>query len=95
GYCAGYDAPGYANPLPGRGLGMGRRFGWGRGGGRGWWGRGYGRRQPFYETMPPAWTPPTREQEIASLQAEAGWLKEQLDAIMQRLSEIGATKQNE
>jgi len=23
GYCAGYGAPGYANPMPGRGFGMG------------------------------------------------------------------------
>ncbi|MGB2705851.1 MAG: DUF5320 domain-containing protein [Candidatus Omnitrophota bacterium] len=45
GYCAGYPMPGYANPIPGRGWGMGRGFGrgrgWGRGRGRGW-GRGFG-----------------------------------------------------
>ena len=35
GYCAGYPMPGYANPIPGRGLG----FGWGRGFG---FGRGLG-----------------------------------------------------
>ena len=46
GYCAGYPTPGYANPIPGRGLGFGRGrgFGFGRGlglgfrGGRGWGG---------------------------------------------------------
>jgi hypothetical protein len=46
GYCAGYPMPGFANPIPGRGLGFGggRGFGFGRGsglgfrGGRGWGG---------------------------------------------------------
>jgi len=35
GYCAGYQAPGYVNPWPrfGRGIGFGR--------GRGFWGRGF------------------------------------------------------
>ena len=33
GYCAGYDAPGYADPRFGRAYGMGRGYG---GGGRGW-----------------------------------------------------------
>jgi len=40
GYCGGYDAPGWANPVPSRGFGLG----WGRGGGRGRggsWGRGW------------------------------------------------------
>jgi len=44
GFCAGYDAPGYANPIPGRGF-WGR--GW-RGGGRGW-------RHMYYATGLPGW----------------------------------------
>jgi len=52
GYCAGYDAPGYAGPVPGRGFGMGwgRGWGggWGRGGGRGW-------RHMYYATGVPGW----------------------------------------
>ncbi|MFH1294877.1 MAG: DUF5320 domain-containing protein, partial [Candidatus Aenigmatarchaeota archaeon] len=45
GYCAGYSAPGYANPIGGRGMAWGRGFGRGRGGlGRGGFGRGYGGR---------------------------------------------------
>ncbi|OGC41855.1 hypothetical protein A2Y85_03345 [candidate division WOR-3 bacterium RBG_13_43_14] len=40
GYCAGFAAPGYVNPMPGRGwFGFGRGRGGGgfhRGGGRGW-----------------------------------------------------------
>ena len=42
GYCAGYPAPGYANPMPGGG-----RFGLGRGRGGPGWGRGFGRGRGF------------------------------------------------
>ncbi|MCK4695414.1 MAG: DUF5320 domain-containing protein, partial [Candidatus Cloacimonetes bacterium] len=38
GYCAGYDVPGFANPVGGRGRfgrGMGQGYGFGRGYGRG------------------------------------------------------------
>jgi len=57
GYCAGYGAPGYASPLPGRGFGMG----WGRGrggrwaGGWGGWGGGYRWRHLYYATGLPGW----------------------------------------
>ena len=44
GFCAGYPVPGYANPVGGRGMGMG----WGRGG-------GWGRRNWFYATGLPGW----------------------------------------
>jgi len=47
GFCAGYPVPGYANPIGGRGYGMG----WGRGfrgGGRGW-------RNWYYATGLPGW----------------------------------------
>jgi hypothetical protein len=102
GYCAGYDAPGYANPVPGRG--------YGRGGGRGWFGGwGYGRgggvrgwRHRFYASGRPGWArgayaygptweyarPPTPEQELDNLKHEADWLKSQLDAIGQRIEQI-------
>jgi hypothetical protein len=59
GYCAGYDAPGFANPVPGRGYGRGWFGGWGYGRGGGW---GYGRggggrgwRHRFYATGRPGW----------------------------------------
>ena len=88
GYCAGFDAPGYANPGPGAGFGMGygRGGAWGGGGGRGW-------RNRFYATGVPGWArydygptwdvPPvapriTREQEVE-------WLKERTDALQQEL----------
>ena len=102
GYCADYDAPGYANPVPGRGYGQG----WGRGRGKPW---GYGRggggrgwRNRFYATGRPRWAryayepepawdvppPLTQEQELQGLRQEAEWLKGQLDAISQRIENI-------
>ena len=97
GYCVGYDAPGYANPMPGRGFGMGRGRGgaWGGGGGRGW-------RHQYYATGMPGWArygyapawggpyaaPPTPEQETEFLKAQAEGLKEQLDAISQRIAAL-------
>ncbi len=52
GYCAGFSAPGYANPMPGRGFGMGAGRGFGRGAGMGF-GRGAGRgfRRGGYRNM--------------------------------------------
>lgn len=54
GYCAGYDAPGWAGPVPGRGFGMG----WGRGGawgGRGGRGGGWRHRNWYHATGLPGW----------------------------------------
>jgi len=88
GYCAGYAVPGYMNPIPGRGLGLGWGRGWRHGFGAigrpGWGGYGY----------PSAWgygpyAPPTPEQEAEGLQKQAEWLKDQLDAINQRIEELG------
>jgi hypothetical protein len=88
GHCAGYDVPGYVSPMPGRGFDMGRGWRW-----RHWcyasglpgWARlgripdcGYG---PYGE-------PVTREQEVESLKARAGWLEERLDAIRRCLGEL-------
>ena len=88
GYCAGYGAPGYAIPVPGLGFGMGRRHG---GGGCGW-------RHQYCATGLPGWArfgyapawgaPPTREQEVEFLEAQADALKQQLDAISQRITEL-------
>jgi hypothetical protein len=59
GYCADYDVPGYANPVPGRGSGGAWGRGWGRGPARPW---GYGRggggrgwRHRFYATGRSGW----------------------------------------
>lgn len=101
GYCAGYGAPGFANPIAGRGLGMG--WGWGgRGGGRGWRNRYYatgvpGWARPGYAAdwgAPPAWgygpyaAPPSKEQEADLLKARAGALQRELDALGQRIAEL-------
>lgn len=101
GYCAGYDIPGYANPVPGRGYGRGWGmrgrpwgFGWG-GGGRGWRYRFYATGRPGWARYPYAYAPagdypppPTKEQELEALQQEAEWLKGQLDAISQRIADL-------
>ncbi len=42
GFCAGFPAPGYANPVGGRGMGMGWGRGRGMGRGMGWGRAGYG-----------------------------------------------------
>ena len=106
GYCGGYDAPGWSNPVPGRGFGMG----WGRGGA---WGGGRGggwrhRNWAYATGIPgwaraaygPAWGPqptpgygpyaagPTPEQETELLRQQAEWLKQELDAIGQRIDEL-------
>ncbi len=98
GFCAGYGVPGYANPIPGRGFGMGfgRGF-WGRGGG----GRGY--RHMYYATGMPGWAraggpypaapyaaPPTAEQELAVLRQQAEYLGNALEDIRKRIEDIEA-----
>ena len=100
GYCAGDDVPGYAHAIPGRGFAMG----WGRGGGRGrgWRNRYYATGLPGWARFgyAPAWgapltttygpyaVPPSKEQEADFLKTQAEWLKGQLDAISQRISEL-------
>ena len=99
GYCAGYDAPGYANPAPGFGRGRG-----GRGAGPGWrGGAGRGWRHEYYATGLPRWArydyapdwayglygPPMREeQETELLRNQAEALKRELEAITKRLDEL-------
>lgn len=92
GYCAGYGMPGYANPFPGRGLGMGRRGG-GRGfrrmfyaaGQPGWMRFGWNAGMPY---APPAGWKPDPETEKQALQNQAQALQTELEDIKKRLSEI-------
>jgi hypothetical protein len=104
GYCAGFRAPGYAHPDPGRGFGAG--FGRSRGArSRGFDGRGRGRRNMFYATGLPGWqrfggyaapfmypTPyaqqPDSGMEKQALERHADALQAELDAIKKRLTEI-------
>jgi len=85
GYCAGYEVPGYANPMGGRpGMGM-RAFG----------GRGY--RNWFHATGQPGWmrmgafstqapAALTPEQEEQMLKDQEAWLQNQLKAVHERLN---------
>ena len=77
GYCAGFGAPGFAQPGPGGGGGFGR--GWGRG--RGW---------RFGAPAPVAQQPVelSKEQQTKILEQEKVALEQELDAISKRLKEI-------
>ncbi|HCK99545.1 MAG TPA: hypothetical protein DHW42_05495 [Candidatus Marinimicrobia bacterium] len=93
GYCAGYDRPGFANPLVGgrmgfgRGLGRGFRGGFGRGFGRGF---GYYQSAPAYYEAPVNRTAPTREQELEALKSQAANYEQGLQDINRRISELEA-----
>jgi hypothetical protein len=88
GYCASYDAPGYANPMPGWGPDMGGKGGW---------------RRWFRTTGLPRWTrsgcaswgapwdePPavSRQQETEVLKAQAEWLQRHLAAVNKRIEAL-------
>jgi hypothetical protein len=97
GYCAGYEMPGYMNPIAaspmGMGFGRGRRFA-----GRGFWSGGRGRRNMFYATGLPGWMrfgpysapnqKPGPEMEKEALKNQAEALQTELDLIKRRLAEI-------
>lgn len=83
GYCSGYSAPGYANPVPGRGAGFGRGWGWGFG----WRRAGYPyRAYQGYGTSYPERMPTGREVDVLEEQAEA--LESELNRIKKRLKEL-------
>jgi len=103
GFCAGYDEPGYVNPVLGRST-----FGFGRGFGRsrGWFGRGRGWRNCFWATGLPNWAlagygcPPyvadlTAKDEMDMLREQAKFLKQQLDNIQGRISTLEKAKVQE
>ena len=97
GYCAGYNAPGFANSIPGRGF-------WG--GGRGFGGGGRGHRNMYYATGLPGWarfggepyaTPYAAqpympqinpEQELDYLKGQAEYFKTALEDIKKRIDEM-------
>jgi hypothetical protein len=84
--------PGYANPVPGRGFGMGI------GGGRGFAGGGRGWRNCFHATGMPGWMRfggyaeqnpamgPDPENEKQALKAQVNALEAELEFIRRRLS---------
>ena len=98
GYCAGYNVPGYANPIPGR-FG-GRPYGWGMrgswgGGGRGWRNQYYATGQPGWMRagVAPAWeTPPVGAAPwgapTLAPEQEMDALKQQADYLRTTLDDI-------
>ena len=102
GFCAGYQVPGYMNPVGARGFGgRGRGF-WGRGGSRGW-------RNWFYATGLPGWARTGQsfwagapfgsavqtinpEQELAGLEQQAEYLRNSLEGISKRIEELEKAK---
>ncbi len=104
GFCAGYEAPGYANPAFGRGYGMGG--GRGRGGGHGWrhwfhatglpgWMRAGGGGQGRYAGWEPSFSPMSREGELEELKAQAAFFKESIQAIENRIGELETSRKEE
>lgn len=104
GYCAGNDRPGSYEPRYGRGLGRGRGFfGFGRGAGSGFglgrgrrgvrqfFGRGFdsGRYNNFYQ---PEFEEETEE---TVLKSQADYLKQQLENVSKRLSELISAKKQD
>jgi len=98
GDCGDVNAPGYrATGFGWRGFGMRRGGGWR--GHRGWWQRRY-RAAGLHRWLgfgnapstPPYTEPVTPQQEIDDLKSQASWLKEQLDAINQRIAGLGQEK---
>jgi len=104
GYCAGYGFPGYMNPLPGRGFGFwgfGRGF-FGRGRGHRHWfyatGLPFWARQSawwpgFYSA--PAYAPMvSSEQELNYLKDQSEYLRNSLEEIQKRITELEAKAQS-
>ena len=85
GYCAGFATPGYVNPMPGRGWGMGRRRGRGRD--RGW-------RHPYF---PHGLTDavPSAEYEVRALKAQAEGIAGTLNETRKRIAELEVAQEKE
>ena len=93
GFCAGYAAPGYMNPVGGRGRGRG----FGRGMGIGFHGRNnfypaYGYGAAFPNATPYAMAM-TSAQEIDMLHQQAQSLEQTLTQINQRITELEKQKE--
>ena len=99
GFCAGYSAPGYMNPVGGRGYwGWGRGGGWGRGRGRGFgWARaGYdwpawgGAVNQYAYGGAPSAPIMTAEQELGGLKQQADYFQDTLGEIKKRIEQLEA-----
>jgi len=102
GFCAGYSVPGYANPVGGRGMGMGfgrgRGGGFGRGRGFGWGRAGYGMPayggavNPYAYSGVPFAPTVAPQQELDGLKGQAEYLEDALDGIKKRIEELEGQK---
>ena len=88
GFCAGYNTPGYTNPVGGRGMGMGRGRGMGLGRGFGWAGAGNVGAYPM-----PVGQVLTQEQELEGLKSQAESIESSLDQIKARIEALQSSKQ--
>jgi hypothetical protein len=103
GRAAGYNVPGYMNPIPGRpGGGFWRGSQYGRGGGRGWrnmyWATGlpgwmryqpgaYG--SPYAPSVAAPYAPrPTAEMELNALEDQVKYMEEGIRAARERIEEL-------
>lgn len=104
GFCAGYNVPGYMNPIPGRGFGMGFGMGFGRGRGFGM-GGGRGWRNRFYATGLTGWqraaawgnpvaAPLDTAQELEALKSQAEYFEETLKDVRKQIEELETKKEN-
>lgn len=82
GYCAGYNAPGCANPAPGVGFGRGRRF----------FGRGRAFAPGFFQGEAPAAAPMpqplSKDQQIQMLEQQKTAIEESLKQIQKQLEDL-------
>jgi len=93
GFCAGYSAPGYMNPVAGRGYRSRSRGFRGRDGGRGW-------RNWYSTTGLPGWARaglgflgpaaqiPSAEQELTGLKQQADFMQDSLSRINKRIEHL-------
>ena len=90
GFCAGYNTPGYTNPVAGRGMGYGRGMGFGMGRGRGLgFGRGYGAGFGWRSVginMPGVQMSSQQEAEI--LKNQANMMQGEINSINARIKEL-------
>jgi len=94
GMCAGSPMPGYMNPMPGRGRGIGRGWGRGRGWRHGYHAMGAPGAPPAYGVAP-YYAPPSGEQEVQALRTQAEHLERTLDEIRRRITELQTAQQEE
>jgi hypothetical protein len=89
GFCAGNARPGSYEPR--FGLGIGRRFGRGRGGGFGRFPRFWGY-NPLYRADNPEMPVAAPAENLEALKQQHSWLHNQLEALSRRISELAGEK---